>query len=73
MQDARDAVALWAAAERALGEYVARAASAGGHDPWMAIARVRLERARAERQGAEKRAAALPPRPPPRTTTWIGD
>jgi tetratricopeptide (TPR) repeat protein len=73
MQDARDAVALWAAAERALGEYVSRAASAGGHDPWIAIARVRLERARAERQGAEKRAAALPPRPPPRTTTWIGD
>jgi tetratricopeptide (TPR) repeat protein len=71
--DARDAAALWASAERALGEYVARAASAGGHDPWMAIARVRLERARAERQGAEKRAAKLPARPPARGATWIGD
>jgi tetratricopeptide (TPR) repeat protein len=72
-QDARDAAVLWAAAERALAEYVNRAAGAGGHDPWLAIARVRLERAHAERLGADKRAAKLPARPPARGTPWIGD
>jgi tetratricopeptide (TPR) repeat protein len=72
-QDVRDAAVLWAAAERALGEYVERAAAAGGHDPWLPIARVRLERAHAERLGADKRAAKLPARPPSRGTTWIGD
>ena len=71
--DVRDAAVLWAAAERALGEYVSRAAAAGGHDPWIAIARVRLARAHAERQGADKRAARLPARPPAKGTTWIGD
>ncbi len=73
-QDARDAAALWASAERVLVEYVDRATAAGGHDPWLAIAKVRLERARAERQSADKRAAKLPARPPSRGgTTWIGD
>jgi hypothetical protein len=72
-QDVRDAAVLWAAAEHALGEYVERAAAAGGHDPWMAIARVRLERAHAERISADKRAVKLPARPPTRGTTWIGD
>jgi tetratricopeptide (TPR) repeat protein len=72
-QDVRDGAVLWAAAERALGQYVDRAAAAGGNDPWIAIARVRLERARAERQNADKRAARLPARPPARATTWIGD
>jgi tetratricopeptide (TPR) repeat protein len=71
--DARDAAILWAAAERARREYVERAAAAGGHDPWLAIARVRLERAHAERLGADARAAKLPSRPPARGTTWIGD
>jgi tetratricopeptide (TPR) repeat protein len=72
-QDARDAAFLWASAEHALDQYVARAAAAGGHDPWLAIARVRLERARAERLSADKRAARLPPRAPARGTAWIGD
>jgi tetratricopeptide (TPR) repeat protein len=71
--DARDAAALWASAERALGEYVERAAAAGGHDPWLAIGQVRLARPRAARALAEKRAAKLPPRPPARGTPWIGD
>lgn len=73
-QDARDAAALWASAERALVEYVDRATAAGGRDPWLPIAKVRLERARAERQSADKRAAKLPARPSSKGgTTWIGD
>lgn len=72
-QDVRDAAILWASAERALDQYVARAAAAGGHDPWLAIARVRLERVRVERLSADKRAARLPPRAPARGTAWIGD
>ncbi len=72
-QDGRDAAVLWAAAERALGEYVERATTAGGRDPWVAIARVRLERVRAERVAADKGAAKLPARPPARGTPWIGD
>jgi len=72
-QDVRDAAALWASAERALDQYVARATAAGGHDPWMPIAKVRLERVRAERLIADKRAAGLPPRTPPKGTAWIGD
>ena len=71
--DARDAAVLWASAEHALAEYVDRATAAGGHDPWLAIGRVRLERVRAERVVAEKRAAKLPARPPARGTPWIGD
>jgi tetratricopeptide (TPR) repeat protein len=74
--DPRDAASLWSAAVRALGEYVARAVGAGGHDPWLAIARVRLEHVQAERAGAEKRGAKLPPRATPasaRGGTWIGD
>jgi tetratricopeptide (TPR) repeat protein len=72
--DARDAASLWAAAERAFGEYVSRAAGAGGHDPWLAIARVRLEHVQAERAAAEKRGAKLPPRATaPRGGTWIGE
>ncbi len=72
-EDPRDAVALWASAERALMQYVDRATAAGGEDPWLPIAKVRLERARAEHAGAEKRAAKLPPRPPAHGTVWIGD
>ncbi len=72
-QDVRDAALLWASAEHSLGEYVERAVSAGGHDPWLAIARVRLQRVRAERVSADKRAAKLPVRPPARGATWIGD
>jgi tetratricopeptide (TPR) repeat protein len=72
-EDARDAVALWAAAERSWGQYVDRAVAAGGHDPWIPIARVRLEHARAQRIGAEQRAAKLPPRPAARGAQWIGN
>jgi hypothetical protein len=71
--DPRDAAVLWASAEHSLGEYVDHAMAAGGHDPWLAIGRVRLERARAQRIDAEKRAAKLPPRPPAHGTAWIGD
>jgi tetratricopeptide (TPR) repeat protein len=74
--DPRDAASLWASAERALTEYVNRATTAGGRDPWLAIARVRLEHVQAERGGAEKRAAKLPPRPASagaHGNAWIGD
>lgn len=72
-QDVRDAAVLWASAEHSFEQYVSRAAAAGGHDPWLPIAKVRLERVRAERLSADKRAARLPPRAPPRGTAWIGD
>ncbi|HEY5145571.1 MAG TPA: tetratricopeptide repeat protein [Polyangiaceae bacterium] len=74
--DPRDAASLWAAADRALSEYIGRAVAAGGRDPWLAIARVRLGRVQAERAGAEKRGAKLPPRPSSSGTrggAWIGD
>jgi len=74
--DPRDAASLWASAERAFTEYVNRATTAGGHDPWLAIARVRLEHVQAERGGAEKRAAKLPPGPASagaHGNAWIGD
>jgi tetratricopeptide (TPR) repeat protein len=60
--DPRDALTLWSAAERSLAQYVERATAAGGKDPWLPIARIRLERARAEKQQADKRAARLPAR-----------
>jgi tetratricopeptide (TPR) repeat protein len=75
-QDPRDAAVLWASAEHSLDQYVERSSAgekAGGKDPWLAIARVRLDRARAERQGAEKRAAKMPPRPAAKGTAWIGE
>jgi tetratricopeptide (TPR) repeat protein len=72
-QDARDAAILWAAAERSWGQYVDRAVAAGGHDPWIAIARVRLEHARAQRVGAEQRAAKLPPRSAGLGAQWLGN
>jgi hypothetical protein len=75
-QDPRDAAVLWASAEHSLDQYVDRSSAgekAGGKDPWLAIARVRLDRARAERQGAEKRAAKMPARPAAKGTPWIGE
>jgi tetratricopeptide (TPR) repeat protein len=72
-EDARDAASLWAAAERSWGQYVGRAVSSGARDPWIAIARVRLDHARTQRLGAEQRAAKLPPRPATRSSQWIGD
>jgi|CZKU01.1.fsa_nt_gi tetratricopeptide (TPR) repeat protein len=74
--DPRDAASLWGSGERALTGYINRATAAGGHDPWLAIARVRLEHVQAERAGAEKRAAKLPPRPSApgsHGSAWIGD
>jgi tetratricopeptide (TPR) repeat protein len=59
-QDARAAAALWAAAEAHWGTYTERAA-ATRDDRWLAIARVRHDRAHAERVNAEKRALKLPP------------
>jgi tetratricopeptide (TPR) repeat protein len=57
--DARTASKLWVAAEEHWGTYVTRAAGSGGDDRWLVIARVRRDRAHAERAHAEKRAAAL--------------
>jgi tetratricopeptide (TPR) repeat protein len=58
---ARAAADLWAAAEEHWGTYVARAATTRD-DRWLPIARLRRDRARAERIGAEQRAAKAPPR-----------
>ena len=49
--------ALFAQAEQHWDTYVARAAATAGEDRWLAIARVRRERARAERTAADARAA----------------
>jgi tetratricopeptide (TPR) repeat protein len=58
--DPREAAALWASAETHWGAYVDRATGAGAHDPWLAVARLRRERARAARAEAAARAARLP-------------
>jgi tetratricopeptide (TPR) repeat protein len=59
-QDARAAVALWTAAEDHWATYATQAA-ATRDDRWLAIARVRRDRAHSERTKAEARAAKLPP------------
>jgi tetratricopeptide (TPR) repeat protein len=59
-RDLRAASKLWVAAEEHWGTYVTRAAASGSDDRWLVIARVRRDRAHAERTLAEKRAAALP-------------
>jgi tetratricopeptide (TPR) repeat protein len=64
-RDERDAVAavkLWSAAEAHWDTYVTRAMASGNDDRWLVIARVRRDRARADRGNAEKRAAKLPSR-----------
>jgi tetratricopeptide (TPR) repeat protein len=58
--DARQAAAFWAAAEGHWSTYVDRATRAGAHDPWIAVARVRLDRAHAAHLDAAARAAKLP-------------
>ncbi len=79
--DPRDAAKLWAEAEAHWTTYIDGASTpttrpGHGHeshesDPrWLAIARVRRERARAERLDRERRAARLPPRPAPPITSW---
>jgi tetratricopeptide (TPR) repeat protein len=66
--DPRAAAALWGAAERFWARYVdmstaAQAKSAREEgEPWLVIARVRRDHARAERLNAEARAAKLPRR-----------
>jgi tetratricopeptide (TPR) repeat protein len=61
-RDVRAIAALWAAAEEHWGVYVTRATAVRTDDRWLAIARLRLDHAHAERNNAEKRAATLPPR-----------
>jgi tetratricopeptide (TPR) repeat protein len=74
--DARDAAALWGAAERLWTQYAdlsAASASRGTREagePWLAIARVRRDHAHSERVDAEKRAAKLPPRAVAPRTPW---
>ncbi len=57
--DARAAAALWASSEAHWSTYVSRAV-ASREDRWLAIARLRHDRAHTERVRAEKRAAMLP-------------
>lgn len=62
-KDARDEASYWALAERHWGRYVAGSSGSSGHDPWLSIARLRLEHAHAQYIAANRRAARLPPRP----------
>jgi tetratricopeptide (TPR) repeat protein len=62
-KDARDETASWALAEQHWGRYVAGSSGSSGHDPWLPIARLRLEHARAQHAVAQRSAARLPPRP----------
>jgi tetratricopeptide (TPR) repeat protein len=62
--DARDSSGCWANAEAHWDAYIGPAGSAGRHDPWLPIARLRREVAHASRVAAEGRAAKLPPRGP---------
>jgi tetratricopeptide (TPR) repeat protein len=59
--DPRKAVALWKAAQDHREAYVAGASSARSPDPWLAVARRRLEEARVQTDLARKRAAKAPP------------
>jgi tetratricopeptide (TPR) repeat protein len=68
--DVRTAAALRVEAEGHWDTYVTRSAGAGGHDPWLPIARVRRDRAHVERVAAEKRAAKLPALAPPPDKSW---
>jgi len=62
-RDAREEEAYWALAVRHWDHYVAGSSGSGGHDPWLPIAKLRLERARAKHLSAERSAAKLPPLP----------
>jgi tetratricopeptide (TPR) repeat protein len=61
--DARDETAYWSAAARHWERYVAGSSTASVRDPWLTIARLRLDHARAQRAAAARRAAGLPRRP----------
>lgn len=58
---ARESARAWREAEQNWARYVARSTEARSKDPWLPIARVRLEHARVERESAERRAGKLPP------------
>jgi tetratricopeptide (TPR) repeat protein len=64
--DAHDRWAYWAESEHEWGEYVAGATSGKEKDRWVAIARMRLQHAHAERLAAEKRVPRGSARMPPR-------
>ncbi len=66
--DAQLAATRWAAAEEHWATYVLRAESAGGEERWLAIARVRRDRAHAERLAAEHRAGK---RAPQQDRSWV--
>jgi tetratricopeptide (TPR) repeat protein len=55
--DPRDAARAWGQAELHWQAYVDESASSGQKDPWLAIARIRLAHAHAERLAGESRAA----------------
>jgi len=62
-KDAREEAACWALAEHHWDRYVSESGASGAHDPWLPIARLRLDHARAQRIEADRRAARLPSRP----------
>jgi tetratricopeptide (TPR) repeat protein len=61
--DPRDAAELWKQSELHREAYVARATAAGSPDPWLVVAKKRLEDTRLQSAAAGKRAARLPPLP----------
>ncbi|MGD0675344.1 MAG: tetratricopeptide repeat protein [Polyangiaceae bacterium] len=71
VDDPRDAADLWAQAEAHWDTYIRRATSAGGPNPWLALARRRHDRTHAARLDAEKQAAKWPPRVPPKGETRV--
>ena len=63
--DPHEAWQYWAEAAHEWDEYVTRAEASREPDRWLPIARARRDRARAERDAAEKRQARVPRRLPP--------
>jgi tetratricopeptide (TPR) repeat protein len=57
-----EAARLWSLAERHRETYVGRSTSSGAADPWLAIARRRLDEVRSDRVAASRRAASATPR-----------
>ena len=64
--DAHDAWAYWAESEHEWGEYVAGASAGREKSQWLAVARLRLAHAHAERVAAEKRVPRGSKRMPPK-------
>jgi tetratricopeptide (TPR) repeat protein len=71
-KDARDAVDAWKRVAGHWDVYIQQATASGTRDPYLAIAKVRREHVALELAAAEKRAAKLPQRPPPRSP-WLGE